>query len=242
MVRKGNTLMLDAQRFAQVGTWEGEISIDGETIEVNPDRWVGSRDRSWGIRPVGQPDPTGRWEAERDPNFGFWWLYVPVRFDDYGIIAICQDQPDGTRVMNAAERVWPSATGRKAEQLGWPEVDIRYMSGTRIPTGATIHFSGRKGLDLTMDVESLGYMALALGTGYGQDPVWNHGLWKGRGWIDRVEHDLAEPANRTIANYGVVDHVARTRIGDDIGYGLFEHASIGRHDPSGFADFMSVAP
>jgi len=26
------------------------------------------------------------------------------------------------------------------------------------------------------------------------------------------------------------------------GWGLFEHASMGRHDPSGFADWSAVAP
>ena len=26
------------------------------------------------------------------------------------------------------------------------------------------------------------------------------------------------------------------------GWGLFEHASLGRHDPTGFADWNSVAP
>jgi hypothetical protein len=26
------------------------------------------------------------------------------------------------------------------------------------------------------------------------------------------------------------------------GWGLFEHASLGRHDPSGFADWGSLAP
>jgi len=52
--------VLDAQRFAQCGTWEGTISIDGEDLAVTPDRWIGSRDRSWGIRPSGESEPPGR--------------------------------------------------------------------------------------------------------------------------------------------------------------------------------------
>ena len=240
IVRKGNTLMLDAQRFAQVGTWEGEIRIDGDTIAVSPGTWVGSRDRSWGIRPVGESTTPGRWEAERDPNFGFWWLYVPMRFDDYGIVVICQDQPDGTRVMNEAVRVWPSHTGRKEEQLGWPDVEIRYQSGTRLPTGATIAM--RKGRsEVVMEVESLNYVALNLGPGYGNDPAWNHGMWKGRNFIERVEHDLTDPRNQAMVPFATIDHVARATVDGDIGFGLFEHSNVGRHDPSGFADFTSVA-
>ena len=53
VMRQGAGTTLDAQRFAQVGTWEGVISVDGTDIPVTPDRWVGTRDRSWGIRPVG---------------------------------------------------------------------------------------------------------------------------------------------------------------------------------------------
>ena len=41
---------------------------------------------------------------------------------------------------------------------------------------------------------------------------------------------------------GVVDHAARARLGDEDGWGMLEHASIGRHDPSGFADWSSVSP
>ncbi len=241
VVRRGNKLMLDAQRFAQVGTWEGEIRLDGETIGVDPATWVGTRDRSWGIRPVGEAEPAGRWEAERAPDAGFWWLYVPMRFDDYGIIIICQDEPDGTRVMNEARRVWPSHTGMKAEQLGWPDVEIRYRSGTRMPVGSTIHMAkGRSAV--TMDVECLNHVALNLGPGYGNDPTWNHGMWKGRGYVERVDHDLADPRHQAMLPFATIDHVARATVGGDIGAGLFEHCSIGRHDPTGFADFMSVAP
>ena len=46
--------------------------------------------------------------------------------------------------------------------------------------------------------------------------------------------------------WGVTDHAARARlIGPDgqesRGRGMFEHASMGRHDPSGFADWTDVA-
>ncbi|PRC51271.1 hypothetical protein C6A85_64990, partial [Mycobacterium sp. ITM-2017-0098] len=54
VLRAGNRVTLDAQRFAQVGTWSGQLQIDGETIDVDPARWIGTRDRSWGIRPVGE--------------------------------------------------------------------------------------------------------------------------------------------------------------------------------------------
>ncbi len=44
------------------------------------------------------------------------------------------------------------------------------------------------------------------------------------------------------APYGVIDHVGHARCNGAEGWGLFEHASMGRHDPTGFADWSSVAP
>jgi hypothetical protein len=45
----------------------------------------------------------------------------------------------------------------------------------------------------------------------------------------------------------VIDHVGRAvcRDGDGEpveGWGLYEHGALGRHDPSGFADWLTVAP
>ncbi|EUA13637.1 hypothetical protein I553_6756 [Mycobacterium xenopi 4042] len=57
VLRSGNRITLDAQRFAQLGSWSGRIGIDGEEIAVDPATWIGSRDRSWGIRPIGEPEP-----------------------------------------------------------------------------------------------------------------------------------------------------------------------------------------
>lgn len=57
ILRTGTRVTLDAQRFAQLGSWSGQIVIDGEEIAVDPAVWIGSRDRSWGIRPVGEREP-----------------------------------------------------------------------------------------------------------------------------------------------------------------------------------------
>ncbi|HEX2578310.1 MAG TPA: hypothetical protein VHK88_18335, partial [Aquihabitans sp.] len=156
--RSGSKVLLDAQRFAQVGTWEGELRVDGTTHDVRADTWLGTRDRSWGIRPVGEPDGPGRAAAE--PIEGFWWNYVPLRFDDFAVVVIVQEDPDGHRVLNDAVRIWPAAAGRRPEQLGWPRIDVRYRSGTRIPEGATIHLTEPDGTPLTLEIETKGFVAL----------------------------------------------------------------------------------
>jgi hypothetical protein len=237
VMRSGSRVTLDAQRFAQVGTWSGVIAIDGAEIAVTPDRWVGTRDRSWGIRPVGEAEPAGR---PADPPFeGMWWLYVPLRFDDHAIVLIAQENPDGFRTLNDCTRVWRDG---RVEQLGWPQVDITYASGTRIPTGAVIRCTGADGKPVVLEVESLMPVALHLGAGYGGDADWSHGVWKGPGFVERVEYDLTSPDVAGRMMFGVIDHVGRATCDGATGFGLFEHGALGRHDPSGFTDWFTVAP
>src|SRR4051794_17777133 len=170
LMRAGARAILDASRFAQVGTWSGLIRVDGDDLAVTPETWVGSRDRSWGIRPVGEGEPPGRDAAE--PMAGFWWLYVPLRFDDFAVVLIVQEQPDGFRTLNDATRIWPDG---RIEQSGWPRVEIRYRPGTRHPEHATIHCTAAGGEALPIEVDTLTFVGLNVGAGYGGDPDWGHG-------------------------------------------------------------------
>jgi hypothetical protein len=235
--RVGAKMILDACRFVQVGGWSGTVRVDGEELTVDDDGWSGTRDRSWGIRPVGEPEPAGR-PAEQES--GFWWCWVPLRFEEFAVVIIVQEGPDGYRLLNEAVRIWPD--GRPPEQLGWPEIEIGYRSGTRHPERATIHLTERGGKPLTLEVETRGFVALNVGAGYGGDPDWSHGQWRGAGWVEGAVYDLNDPAIAARIPFGVIDHVARATCQGAEGWGIFGHASIGRHDPSGMADLGAVAP
>ncbi|WP_459547214.1 hypothetical protein [Nocardia sp. X0981] len=233
----GNRPTLDASRFAQVGSWEGTISVAGEEIAVSSEEWMGTRDRSWGIRPVGEAEPPGRSAAENAG--GFWWLYVPLRFDDFAVVVIIQENPDGYRTLNDAVRVFPDGS---VEQLGWPRITIDYRSGTRHPERARLELCTSDGKPLTLDIRTVTGIPLHIGCGYGGDPDWQHGQWKGRDWALAGRYDLTAPDIAGRIPWGVTDHIAHARCGDAEGWGLFEHASVGRHDPTGFADLAAVAP
>lgn len=240
--RQGPRVILEAQRMAQVGTWEGRLRVDESEWELTPDRWVGTRDRSWGIRPVGEPDPPGRGAAETPPDYGFWWIYVPMRFDDFAVLFIAQEDRHGHRTLNDAVRVWPASSGRPVEQLGWPRYEVHYRPGTREAVGATITACAPDGTPLVFEVESKGFIALNTGLGYGTDAEWNHGRWLGRGVVQRADFDYTSPEAPAKVAFGTIDHVGRATLGSVEGWGLFEHMSIGAHAPSGFTDFGSVAP
>lgn len=241
ILRAGHRVTLNAQRFAQLGSWSGHLVIDGEEIPVDPAQWVGSRDRSWGIRPVGEAEPAGR--PSEPPFEGMWWLYVPVAFDDYAIVLIIQEEPNGFRSLNDCTRIWRDG---RVEQLGWPRVKIHYRSGTRIPTGATIEATDPAGAPVRVRVESRLPVPIHVGGGYGGDSDWLHGTWKGPDFTERRTYDMAEPGNIARSAFGVIDHVGyavcQDSSGSAEGWGLFEHGALGRHDPSGFADWLTVAP
>jgi hypothetical protein len=242
LMRTGNRTTLDAQRFAQLGSWSGNLVIDDETIAVDPATWIGTRDRSWGIRPVGESEPAGR---PADPPFeGMWWLYVPMAFDDFAIVVIIQEEPSGYRTLNDCTRIWRDG---RVEQLGWPRVKIHYRSGTRIPTGATIDATDAAGTPLRFQIESKLPVPIHVGGGYGGDSDWLHGTWKGANFTERRSYDMTDPAIIGRSAFGVIDHVGRALCYDDStvvheGWGLFEHGALGRHDPSGFTDWLTVAP
>ena len=242
VLRSGTRVTLDAQRFAQVGSWSGGLVVDGQEIPVDPAVWIGTRDRSWGIRPVGEREPAGR---PADPPFeGMWWLYVPMAFEDFGIVVIIQEEPSGFRSLNDCTRIWRDG---RIEQLGWPRVTVHYRSGTRIPTGAIIDATDAGGRPLRFEVESRLAVPIHVGGGYGGDIDWLHGEWKGEKFVERRTYDMTDPAIVGRAGFGVIDHVGRAVChqpdGTSVeGWGLFEHGALGRHDPSGFPDWLTVAP
>lgn len=242
VMRSAGRVIIEAQRFWQVGTWAGVLRVDGEEREVTDDRWLGSRDRSWGIRPVGEAEPPGRAAAEPTEGAGFWWTYVPLRFDDFGLMVIAQEDGDGTRTLSEATRVWPASSGRPPEQLGDPQIEIRYRRGTRVPESAVVSIPVRGSAPLVVEVACLNHVGLNCGPGYGGDPDWSHGQWKGRGWVDGVTYDMTDAANAGRSQFSVIDHAARARCGGAEGWGLFEHGCFGRHAPTGFSDWSSVAP
>lgn len=238
MMRTATKQILEASRFrTHLG---GRRVRAGRTWALDSQDWTGTRDRSWGIRPVGEAVPPGRYAAEIEPKLH--WFWIPMRFADFATIAILQEDPSGFRTLNDVVRLWPAAAGKPVEQLGWPRIHVDYASACAC-CGATVHLSERNGAPITMEIEVLGSMPLHIGCGYGGDPDWGHGQWRGRGWVDHATYDLTDPAVAGRIPWGVIDHVARAgQIGDRVGYGIFEHGTIGRHDPSGFTDLFSVAP
>jgi hypothetical protein len=236
--RRNERVFFDTMRLAQTGRWTGRLRVGDEEFELTPDRWWGTRDRSWGIRPVGEPEPAGI-AAAAEPQ-GFFWIYAPFQFDDHAIIAITQENADGSRVLEEAVRVWADPS-RPVDHLGRPEYDLEYTSGTRSVERATLRFTEPNGKPLDVHVTPVVPLWLMLGTGYGgMEPDWRHGMYQGSLKVETRSYDLA--AAPPDSRFNLVDHLARFEANGATGWGLFEVGALGPHDRSGFTSWEDVAP
>lgn len=208
-------VFLDACRMAQTGGWAGSLRIGDRTWDVTPDRWWGSRDRSWGIRPSGESEPPGI--TAHLPGAGFRWLYVPVRLGDQSIFVICQERNDGSRVLEEAVRVWRRPDGEGIEHLGRPEHDLVWDAEGRFVTAATVT-AGKVRIEATPMLP----VHLGVGTGYGFDAEWRNGQYHGDLVVQERRWDLATDEGRA-AMWGIVDSSCRFEVDGQAGYGLFEY-------------------
>jgi len=225
-IRKYGRVLFDTQRFFQTGTWSGTLTVKGETFQVTPDRWKGTRDRSWGVRPVGEQEPPGIRQGEG--QMVGMWNYAPMQFDDFSILYMVQEEPDGKRTIEEAIRVW-SDPSREPEWLGRPDYEHTLIAGgaRMIEAPSTLRFPEAPGGGFDVRVTPLTHCFVAVGTGYGMDSDWRHGMYQGKLVVQGKEWSMQELA--TWGWFGIVDHAARFEIDrtGDVGYGLHEHGFFG---------------
>lgn len=112
LLLSGDRPIVDSSRFCQLGSWRGQLRVGGREFEIDDETWSGARDRSWGIRPVGEGEAAGR--PADEARAGFWWLYLPLRFRSCALIVILQENPDGYRTLSNAKAGLPRRAGRAA--------------------------------------------------------------------------------------------------------------------------------
>ena len=233
-IRQQERVIFDSMRLAQTGRWTGRVRSGDQEFTVTPDRWQGSRDRSWGVRPVGESEPPG--VQARNPA-QFYWMYAPMQFDEFSILAIVQEDAAGNRVLEEGVRVWPEASGRPVQQLGRPEYRPQYAPGTREVQTATIAFSPPGAAPLGIAVRPVLPVSIMVGTGYGLEADWKHGMYQGPDLVVQgLRYDLTKAEDKA-RMWGMIDSVAVfecTENGTTVtGAGLFEYWPFGPHAPTG---------
>ena len=228
----GTRVVMDYTRLTQFGAWEGWISVDGERIDVSPAEVAGSRDRSWGIRGVGERDAG----APGTDAPQFFWLWAPVSFDDACVHFDVQEDGDGRRWHWNGEvaPVGGEATER-AVAVDW---EIAWRPGTRRAEHAAVILTMLDGTAHRVELEPILDFQM-LGIGYFH-PEFSHGTWKGDLAVGADRWKLAELDPMALQHLHV-QALCRATWGDRTGTGILEQLAIGPHHPSGFHDFLDGA-
>ncbi len=148
-----------------------------------------------------------------------------------------QETNEGVRELEEAMRVWADPS-KPNEWLGRPEYEHDRVPGTRMLDGSVISFSDS---NIVMNCTPLLANFVAIGTGYGIEDDWRHGMYQGP---DPVVQGLQYKVEdiKGIGQYGVVDHVGKFEYDGHVGYGLYEHGFWGRFEKYGLNDRAAVFP
>lgn len=172
------------------------------------------------------------------------WNYDPMQFDDHSILYMLNEQADGQRVLEEAMRIWADPS-RPPEWLGTPEHEHTLRSGTRMVDHSVLRFPDAPEGSLEIDVTPLLPAYIAIGTGYGVEDDWRHGMYQGPLVVQGREFKVAEIEG--LGQFTIVDQVARFEQHVDgtpgaVGFGLHEHGFFGPFPKYGMDDAYSGAP
>lgn len=236
---QGTRAVMDATRFAQFGRWRGVIRHPDGEIQVDDAVCRGTKDRSWGVRNVGEPETGG---APVKPN-GIAFIWAPLFWEDHVSHAIFFDGQEGQPLVRegleaplySSEDAIPGVEDGLVEHKLTARHRLDYHPGTRIARAAEIDLVNLDDGIRTIKLEpKLRFMMRGLGYTH---PEWKQGNWKGELAIghesfDPRQLDYTSPEN--IHNQQVV-HASD---GEREGVGVLETIIIGPYKPGGFTDFF----
>ncbi|SOD72164.1 hypothetical protein SAMN05892883_1588 [Jatrophihabitans sp. GAS493] len=190
---------LDFAHLHQSGTHRGWFKIDGKKYEV--DDWYGVRDRTWGIR-----------EALE------FWIWSCVHFPSRTLSLYHFESPDGKTLYSNGGFADADSTGPSLRILSH---DFELVPGERVPRSGSVVLETESGEKLTMDFKPIGPIV----NYFAPKPVdlaHPYASALGRpenGWERWSNAEYAEDAR----TYGYLhDALCEFRIGDEVGYGVWE--------------------
>jgi hypothetical protein len=235
--RIGPRTVMDYTRLTQCGSYAGWIDVRGKRIEIGKE-FLGTRDRSWGVRPVGQSDsqPVAPLRAPQ-----FYWLWSPLNFEDR--ITLYHNNADETgRPWNTHAVMVPVGQGAVVHMEDCRS-QVSYQSGTRHAASATIVMRDPASREYVIELKPQWSFFMS-GLGY-THPEWGHGRLHGE---LRVAYDTLETAkvDKSAFQHLHVQAFCRAVLRGPEGFmregcGVLEQLVIGPHAPSGFKDLMDMA-
>jgi hypothetical protein len=234
--------IMDATRFDQFGRWSGTVRTPDGEFTVDDAVCRGTKDRSWGVRRVGEPDSGG---APTMPG-GIMFLWAPLVWDDHITHAIFFDGAQGQALVRegivaplyADEAAIPDTEDGRDQRMATARHRVRYVPGTRLAADAEIDLVGHDGGIRTISLDPILRFQMK-GLGYGH-PVWGQGMWKGELAIGGESFDPRQLDPLAPENLHV-QQVVRASDGTRTGVGVLEQVVFGPYAPAGFTSFLDGA-
>lgn len=233
--RNGPRMFMDYTRMTQNGAWVGTIDCDGNDHQLTGESHFGTRDRSWGIRPIGAPASQ---PLPNDPLPQFYWLWAPLNFAEYASFFHTNDDAEGDGWNRRAVLDW---IGGNATEFDRAEYAVRYRQGTRRVQSLEVALAPDG--DTMLSIEPAGPDFHMSGLGY-THPVWGHGMDHGDGEssYDTIEAATAHPVEQLHWHIQAFVRATLAINGEEHhGHGVLEQLLIGPHMPSGFSEMPDAA-
>lgn len=222
----GSRIVMDAHRLTQMGSWTGSLRVAGAAVDL-AGGLRGTKDRSWGVRPVGLPAPTA--PSFQVPQVFFVW--APLQFDDVCTHYLAFEDGEGRRTLGSAALL-PGDGGAGTPLTG--RHALRWVPGLRRVAAARIELEGMPPVELepllAFRLRGLGYL----------HPTRGHALWHDELSLAGEDHAVEELDTLDLSCLHV-QQVVRARWGERVGLGVLENLAIGPHAPSGFSDLLDGA-
>jgi hypothetical protein len=238
-------VIMDTTRFTQLGSWEGHFAVAGSRTEVAAAQTPGTRDKSWGVRPVGEPEVGAPGLLTTEP--GVYWVWAPIFFDGFCTQFQTFEDRDGNPSqlggaivpIHASFDHIPDGEDPGHRDMATARHRIKWVTGTRLAESAEIELVSREGETHCISLEPMiRFHMLAIGY---QHPEWGRGFWKGEEVIGGESWRLDE-IDLLDYKHIHVHQICRARMGDRTGVGTLETVTFGRHTPSGFKTILDGAP
>jgi hypothetical protein len=233
-LRAETRVVMDATRLTQFGGWEGWIGVGGERVAVDAGAVLGCRDRSWGVRPVGEPEGGA---PGMPPQF--FWLWAPLHFDDVCTHFQVNEDAAGRQLHANGSLVRTGGRDDDAvETMASVAHRIHWQAGTRRARAAELTLTPQHGAPHVITLEPVLTFQM-LGLGY-LNPEWGHGRWKGDEAVGGARWALADLDPLDVRHLHV-QQLCRARMGGRLGVGVLEQLVIGPHAPSGLTSILDGA-
>ncbi len=230
--RVGLRTFFDYTRLTQFGAWSGWIEIDGERHIVEPDQVWGTRDRSWGIRPVGEAAPSGA--PVQVPQF--FWLWAPVNFPSCSTHFDVNEYGDGRRWHETGALAAAGGDGSLMRSVEWR---VRWRPGTRWAEHFEYDLIDWDGSVHTVTLTPRFDFHMC-GVGYGHSKF-AHGTWHGESLTagEQLDVPVAQPLTRENVHVQTMCDAVLARADGTLehGMGILEQLCIGPH-PTGLTGLL----